>query len=168
MKIPQRSVTLISLSLLLALACILIPVHSVARAQDASNPWSSAQAIQPSQLAALLAKRSGPKPVILQVGFQVLYRGAHIPGAIYAGPASSPEGLQALKRVARTLPRTAEIYVYCGCCPMQKCPNIRPAFRTLQSMGFTHLHVLTLPDNFAKDWVVREYPTAGESASTRE
>lgn len=169
MKIPQRSVTRISLSLLLALVCILIPARRVALSQDvASNPWTSTQATQPSQLAALLAKRSGPKPVILQVGFQVLYRGAHIPGAIYAGPASSPEGLQALKRVARTLPRTAEIYVYCGCCPMQKCPNIRPAFRTLQSMGFTHLHVLTLPDNFAKDWVVREYPTAGESASTRE
>jgi hypothetical protein len=118
-------------------------------------------------LAAILSNRDGAKPGILQVGFAVLYRSKHIPGAIYAGPASTPEGLQTLKDTASKLPRTAELYIYCGCCPIQRCPNIRPTFRALKAMGFTHLHVLMLPASFGKDWVARGYPIVGESAPTR-
>ena len=101
--------------------------------------------------------------MILQVGFQVLYKSKHIQSSIYAGPASTPEGLDALKQAVRTLPKNADIYIYCGCCPMNKCPNIRPAFATLKAMGFTHLHVVTMPTNFGKDWVAHGYPVAGES-----
>lgn len=135
-----------------------------ARAQEAAaNPWTAAQVTQPSALAATVSK--GAKPVILQVGFQVLYKSKHIPGSIYAGPASTPEGLESLKHAVRTLPKNANVYVYCGCCPIDKCPNIRPAFATLKAMGFTHLHVVMLPSSFGKDWVARGYPVAGESAS---
>jgi hypothetical protein len=134
-----------------------------ARAQEVpATPWAATQATQPSELAATLPK--GAKPVILQVGFQVLYKSKHIPGSIYAGPASTPEGLQALKQAVRTLPKNAEIYLYCGCCPIGKCPNIRPAFATLKAMGFTHLHVVMLQTSFGKDWVAHGYPVAGESA----
>lgn len=35
--------------------------------------------------------------------------------------------------------------------------NIRPAFEELHSMGFQHLRVLVLPNNFAKDWVDQGY-----------
>ena len=131
--------------------------------EAAANPWTATQVTQPSQLAATLSK--GSKPVILQVGFQVLYKSKHIPGSIYAGPASTPEGLEALKRAIRTLPKNADIYVYCGCCPIGKCPNIRPAFTTLKAIGFTHLHVVMLQTSFGKDWVAHGYPVAGESAS---
>jgi hypothetical protein len=48
--------------------------------------------------------------------------------------------------------------VYCGCYPFEKCPNIRPAFEELRSMGFQHLRVLVLPNNLAKDWVGQGYP----------
>lgn len=136
-----------------------------AHAQNAAaDPWTPAQVTQPSQLAALLSHPTGAKPVILQVGFQVLYKSKHIPGSIYAGPASTPEGRQALKDVARKLPRNADIYIYCGCCPIEKCPNIRPAFWALQAMGFTHLHVVMLSTSFGKDWVAHGYPVAGVSA----
>ena len=138
-----------------------------ARAQEAaSTPWTAAQMTQPSAMVALLAGSKGAKPVILQVGFQVLYKSKHIPGSLYAGPASSPEGLQALKNAAGKLPKNAEIYIYCGCCPIDKCPNIRPAFEALKSMGFTHLHVVMLQTSFGQDWVARGYPVAGESAPT--
>ena len=134
-----------------------------ARAQEApANPWTTAQTTQPNQLAATLSK--GAKPVILQVGFEVLYKSKHIPGSIYAGPASTPEGLEALKQAVRKLPKNADIYLYCGCCPIGKCPNIRPAFATLKAMGFTHLHVVMLQTSFGKDWVAQGYPIAGESA----
>jgi thiosulfate/3-mercaptopyruvate sulfurtransferase len=102
--------------------------------------------------------------VILHVGFQVLYKSKRIPGSIYAGPASTGEGLEAMKQAVRTLPKNANIYLYCGCCPIGKCPNIRPAFETLKAMGFTHLHVVMLPTSFGKDWVANGYPVAGESA----
>lgn len=147
---------------ILAVASVLA---MTAHAQNAAaDPWTPAQVTQPSQLAALLSHPTGAKPVILQVGFQVLYKSKHIPGSIYAGPASTPEGRQALKDVARKLPRNADIYIYCGCCPIEKCPNIRPAFWALQAMGFTHLHVVMLSTSFGKDWVAHGYPVAGVSA----
>jgi hypothetical protein len=134
-----------------------------ARAQKApANPWTAAQVSQPSELAADLS--SGATPVMLQVGRQVLYKSKHIRGSIYAGPGSTPEGLQALKQAVRDLPKNADIYLYCGCCPVVRCPNIRPAFATLTSMGFTHLHVVMLETSFGQDWVARGYPVAGESA----
>jgi len=132
-----------------------------------SNPWTAAQVIQSSELAAMLSDSKVPKAIILQVGFQVLYRSKHIPGSIYAGPASKPEGLQTLREAVHGLPKNTEIYLYCGCCPIYRCPNIRPAFRTLQAMGYTHLHVLMLETSFGQDWVARGYPIAGESASSR-
>ena len=162
MKISPRSASLrYAMTATLAVAGILaIAAHAQ---KIPANPWTATQTTQPSQLAAKLSK--GAKPVILQVGFQVLYKSKHIPGSIYAGPASTPEGLEALKHAARTLPKSADIYLYCGCCPIAKCPNIRPAFATLRAMGFTHLHVVMLPTSFGKDWVAHGYPVAGESAS---
>ena len=143
------------------LAVTIAMAMTVGAQETPANPWTAAHITQPSQLAAKLSK--GVKPVILQVGFQVLYKSKHIQSSIYAGPASTPEGLDALKQAVRTLPKNADIYIYCGCCPMNKCPNIRPAFATLKAMGFTHLHVVILPTNFGKDWVAHGYPVAGES-----
>ena len=163
MKISPRSAPLrYAVTAILAIASVLaITAHAQ---EAASNPWAPAEVTQPSQLAAMLSSHTGAKPVILQVGFQVLYRSKHIPSSVYAGPASTPDGLQALKQAAGKLPRNADIYIYCGCCPIQKCPNIRPAFQALKAMGFTRFHVLMLPTNFGKDWVAHSYPVAGESA----
>src|ERR1035438_901532 len=66
--------------------------------------------IQPADLAAQLAAK-GASPAIFHVGPNLLYRGKHIPGAIYAGPGSKPEGLEALKVAAGKLPRDREIIV---------------------------------------------------------
>jgi thiosulfate/3-mercaptopyruvate sulfurtransferase len=164
MKISPRNAALrYAVAAIFAMASLL---SMTAQAQNAAaDPWTAAQVTRPSELAALLSHPTGAKPIILQVGFQVLYKSKHIPGAIYAGPASTPEGRQALKNVARKIPRNADIYIYCGCCPIEKCPNIRPAFWALQAMGFTHLHVVMLPTSFGKDWVAHGYPVAGESAS---
>lgn len=155
----------------LAFAAILIQVGIVAMAHDTAyaqnapaDPWTSAQVTQPSELAALLSNGSGAQPIILQVGFQVLYKSMHIPGAIYAGPASTPEGLQAFKQAVAKFPKNSEIYIYCGCCPIQKCPNIRPAVQALKAMHYTHFHVVMLPTSFGKDWVAHGYPVAGESS----
>jgi hypothetical protein len=57
------------------------------------------------------------------------------------------------------LPKDADIVVYCGCCPMVKCPNIRPAYRTLKELGFTHIRVLDVPTNMHDDWYAKNYPS---------
>lgn len=97
-------------------------------------------------------------PAIIYVGFHTLFAGGHVPGAAFHGSASTEQGLSDLKKWADTLPRTANLVVYCGCCPFGKCPNIRPAFTALDKMGFKKLRVLVLPTNFAADWADRGYP----------
>lgn len=122
----------------------------------ATEPWSDAQTVQPAELSKEVSVAQN-RPVVVCAGFRVLYEGAHVPGAVYHGPASKPEGLADLKKWAQGIPRSANLVVYCGCCPFSRCPNIRPAFEALRAMGFQHLRVLLLPDNFAKDWVVPGY-----------
>ena len=85
--------------------------------------------------------------------------------AINAGPTSKPEGIEALKTAVAKLPKDADLVIYCGCCPMVKCPNIRPAYRTLKELGFKHLRVLSLPTNLHTDWVSKDYPSEGTGAS---
>jgi rhodanese-related sulfurtransferase len=110
--------------------------------------------IQPKDLAAHL----DAKPAIFQVGPNFLYRSKHIPGAVYAGPGSKPEGVALLKSAAAPLPRTREIVLYCGCCPWDRCPNVKPAVDALKQMGFTKVKVLYLETNFATDWTGKDYP----------
>lgn len=107
--------------------------------------------LQPQQLHRELQAQT--HLLILQVGSKVLYEGDHIPGAEYAGPASRPEGLAAIRARVRQLPRSQAIVIYCGCCPWDRCPNIGPAWHLLHSMGFTNVRALYLGNNFGSDWV---------------
>jgi Rhodanese-like domain len=113
--------------------------------------------IQPKDLAAQL-RSSGAKPALFHVGFGILYRARHIPGSVYAGPASQPEGLRALRAAVEKLPRDREVVVYCGCCPWDHCPNVRPALALLKQMGFKNARALMIPTNLATDWTARGYP----------
>ena len=129
-----------------------------AAAHSVSDPWTNAQTIQPAELANDLKKgNESERPVVVCVGFHTLYEGAHVPGAIFHGAASTTAGLDDLKHWAQSAPRSANIVIYCGCCPLSHCPNIRPAFEALHSMGFTHVRVLLLPQDFATDWVAKGY-----------
>ena len=113
----------------------------------------------PAAFAAELAGASGAdKPVVVCTAPPFLYRIGHIPGAVLHGPASSPEGLASLKNWAQSLPRTANVVVYCGCCPLANCPNLAPAYAALKGLGFTRVRVLLLEDNFKTSWIDRGYP----------
>jgi thiosulfate/3-mercaptopyruvate sulfurtransferase len=123
------------------------------------NPWRPDQLLKPAKLAADLASHAEPRPVVLFVGFPLPWTGGHIPGAIYVGPASKPDGLAKLDKVVSRLAHDEFIVLYCGCCPLRVCPNVRPAFRDLQELGFTEVHVLDLPRDFPKDWTAKGFPT---------
>jgi thiosulfate/3-mercaptopyruvate sulfurtransferase len=148
-----------------ALIGVLIGITVVASSgqEASSDPWVAGELLQPAELAQAI--RSGHAPVVLSVAFPVLYRGRHIVHAINAGPTSKPEGIEALKKAVASLSKDADIVIYCGCCPMVKCPNIRPAYRTLQELGFTHVRVLSLPTNFHDDWVSKDYPSEDSASS---
>jgi thiosulfate/3-mercaptopyruvate sulfurtransferase len=123
------------------------------------DPWATDQTVD---AAALVKEISGPasgRPVVVSVSPHALYLGGHVPGAVYQGPGFDAQAIEGLKRWAQRLPRSTNLVVYCGCCPLVHCPNLRPAFRALQTMGFTHLRALILPTNFYTDWYAKGYPT---------
>ncbi len=114
-----------------------------------------------SVLAALFAAPAAlvsVRAIVICVGFHTLFAGGHIPGASFHGSTSTQQGFADLKKWADSLPRSVNLVIYCGCCPFDKCPNIRPAYTALSNMGFNKLRVLVLPTNFATDWVDKGYP----------
>jgi len=103
--------------------------------------------------------QSGKAPLILNVGLQRLYEQARIQGSEYMGAGSTEEGIAKLKERVKPLPKNAAIVLYCGCCPWEHCPNIKPAFAALQQMGYTNVKVLYLAHSIGTDWVDKNYPT---------
>jgi rhodanese-related sulfurtransferase len=118
--------------------------------------------IQPKDLAAQLASGTA-QPAIIQVGPNVLYRSHHIPGAVYGGPAGKPEGLEALKAAVKDLPHDRDLVIYCGCCPWDRCPNVKPAIELLKELGFTHVKAMYSGTSFKTDWIDQGYPVEPKS-----
>jgi thiosulfate/3-mercaptopyruvate sulfurtransferase len=114
--------------------------------------------VQPKDLAAQL-QSSGAHPALFHIGFPVLYRGKHIPGSVFAGPSSTPDGLAMLRTAVGKLSKDADIVLYCGCCPWDHCPNVKPAMDLVKQMGYTHVRVLHIPTNMAADWFDKGYPS---------
>ena len=141
----------------LALSWLAAIISLQAVGQASSVP--SSRLMTPEDLVKLL--QSGKeKPLMLQVGSHMLFLQAHIPGSEYAGPAASDAGLQQLRKRVEALPRNKFIVLYCGCCPWNHCPNVKPADDALQAMGFMNVKVLYISDNFGTNWVDKGYPTA--------
>ena len=147
-------------SILSSVAATLLVVAVVAGAQSPPSELSpgSPELIRPEELAKAL--QSSTKPLILNVGPRVIYVQGHIAGAEYIGPTAKPDGLEKLRARVASLPRDSFLVIYCGCCPWEHCPNIRPAHKQLKDMGFTKLKVLYIGTSFGSDWVQKGYPTA--------
>ncbi|HEY4149447.1 MAG TPA: rhodanese-like domain-containing protein, partial [Chitinophagaceae bacterium] len=79
-------------------------------------------------------------------------------GSIDIGPARDKDNLDKLKKQLLALPKDADIIIYCGCCPFEHCPNVRPAFSLLNEMQFTHHKLLNLEHNIKIDWISKGYP----------
>lgn len=119
--------------------------------------------IEPTHLSSeeLVKILKGPKrgqPLVIQVGFRVMYQQAHIPGSEYIGPTSGPPGIELLRKRVEKLPRNQFIVLYCGCCPWEHCPNVTPAAKELAAMGFKNVKVLYIVNDFGADWVDKGYP----------
>ena len=121
------------------------------KAQNPEN-WTSKQLMEPAELANEISANED-LPVIICVGPSAI-----IPHSVATGMASKPEGLDKLKEELNTLPKDKKIVIYCGCCPFEHCPNVRPAINALKEMKFTNYYLLDLPDNIRKDWIDKDYP----------
>jgi thiosulfate/3-mercaptopyruvate sulfurtransferase len=131
---------------------------SIAQNRSASDlAPGSAELIPAQQLLKQLQSGTG-KPIVLYVGPRFLYAQAHIRGAEYVGPTAEPQALENLRKRTAALPKNSSIVLYCGCCPWDHCPNIRPAYKELHEKGFTGVKVLYLADSFGADWVEKGYP----------
>jgi hypothetical protein len=153
-------------SAILLLAALLVPCAFAQQPNGAAidPPWTPAQVLTPADLAKML--KPPPGPTMIHVGFDNFYKSKHIPGSIYAGPARTDAGLQALKSAVAAMPKDRLIVLYCGCCPWDHCPNMKPAYKVLHDLGYTKIKVMEIPSNFAADWVEKGYPVEGATASS--
>ena len=140
--------------------CVLVAGSLCASLSAQATAIPTARLIQPEELLKILQNSTAPQPLLIQVGSHVLYAQAHIPGSEYIGPAASDASLQQLRKRVESLPRNKFIVLYCGCCPWNHCPNVKPADDLLASMGFSNAKVLYIADNFGANWVDKGYPVA--------
>ena len=137
-----------------------IAVFAIVHAAGQASSIPTTRLIQPEELVKLLKASGKDAPLMIQVGSHVLFAQAHIPGSEYIGPASGDSGVQQLQKRVESLPRTKFIVLYCGCCPWGHCPNVKPADDALHALGFNHVKVLYIADNFGTNWVDKGYPVA--------
>ncbi|HYJ32279.1 MAG TPA: rhodanese-like domain-containing protein [Candidatus Binatia bacterium] len=114
--------------------------------------------VRPDELAKELALPEWRRPVLLHVGFSVLYKSGHIPGSKYVGSGSTARGRAELKKALRAIPKDRTVVLYCGCCPWEHCPNVNPAFRVARGLGYKNVKILYILQDLQRDWVDKGYP----------
>lgn len=138
--------------LLTVLLIVGISVNSIGQGNNI-EPWKENQLMPPAELAKIINDKNAHQPIVFSIG-----PGAIIKGSIDIGPAQEKESLTKLKNELAKLPKDANIIIYCGCCPFEHCPNIRPAFQLLKEMKFTNQRLLSLQKNIKVDWIDKGYP----------
>ncbi|WP_221393808.1 rhodanese-like domain-containing protein [Dyadobacter sp. NIV53] len=123
------------------------------QAQTAKEPWTESQLIATQELADQINAPGKPKPLIINIGPQAV-----IKGSVDVGPGKEKTNIKALEKTLAKSDKNKEVVIYCGCCPFDKCPNIRPAFNQLKDMGFTNARLLNIPKNIKTDWIDKGYP----------
>jgi hypothetical protein len=147
----------VSLFTVIAAAVAFALSQDLAKKKDPLPPESN-QRIQPEEL--VQEMKGARKPLVLYVGPKSFYAQAHIPGAENVGPVGRPEGMEKLRARAASLAKDSPVVIYCGCCPWDHCPNIRPAYAELEKAGFTSVRVLYLETSFGANWKDKGLPVA--------
>ena len=82
-------------------------VATLSLCQDASDPWTKSEVLEPAALASLM--KDSKSPTVLCVAFPVLYHLKHISHSSFAGPGSKPEGIEMLKKAVASLPKDTDL-----------------------------------------------------------
>ncbi|MEJ5963278.1 rhodanese-like domain-containing protein [Pedobacter immunditicola] len=115
--------------------------------------WEKSQLIEPSAMMALLKNPNAKKPPLYNIGFV-----SNIPGSVNLGAARDQSGLAKLKNAVKSVSKDRMVVIYCGCCPFENCPNVRPAYQLLQDLGYKKTKILNLPTSLKADWIDKGYP----------
>lgn len=137
----------------IALAGALLIFAGSLAAQQKQEPWKADQLMAPKALAEKITKNQAGNTFILCVGPDAL-----IKGSVDIGPGKDAESVSKLRTYLNKTPKDKEIVVYCGCCPFDRCPNVRPVFQALNEMGFKNPRLLDLAKNIKVDWLDKGYP----------
>ena len=131
----------------------LILLSAGLRAQEKAEPWTASQLMPTSELAALINDPAAKKPLIINIGPQAV-----IKGSVDVGPGKEKENIKKLEKMLSKEDKNREVVLYCGCCPFDKCPNIRPAFSLIKEKGFAKAKLLDVPKNIKTNWIDQGYP----------
>ncbi|HTM01102.1 MAG TPA: rhodanese-like domain-containing protein [Candidatus Omnitrophota bacterium] len=140
-----------------AVAAVAASAGAAAASAKDTTP-TKADLVQPAELAKDLALPEWRRPVLLHVGFSVLYKSGHIPGSKYVGSGSTARGRAELKKALKAIPKDRSVVLYCGCCPWEHCPNVNPAFRVARGLGYKNVKILYILQDLQRDWVDKGYP----------
>lgn len=117
------------------------------------EPWTEKQLMATAELAEKLTSGMTTGTYIFNIG-----PSGKIKNCITIGPTQEAENMARLKKQLAKIPKGSEIVIYCGCCPFENCPNIRPAFELLNEMKFTNARLLNIPKNLKVNWIDKGYP----------
>jgi hypothetical protein len=137
-----------------SIAAITITLAFLSFQKDAQKePWAEKQLMPPAELAEKLVNGKATNTVIFNIG-----PSGEIKNSIAIGATQEKEKLALLKRKLANVSKHSEVVIYCGCCPFEHCPNIRPAFELLNEMKFMNAKLLNMPKNLKVDWIDKGYP----------
>lgn len=130
-----------------------LSIQSFAQTATKNTPWKENQVILPATFAAEMQAGRADSVLIINAGSV-----DNIKGAVRVGPLTNKKNEAHLMQVLKGVPKDQSIVIYCGCCPMEHCPNIRPAFHFLQKKGFTNFKILDIGESLSADWISKGYP----------
>ena len=130
---------------------LIILVCQKATAQNKVN-WTYDDLLEPSELSAKIKANKDLHAIFTGPG-------AIIPHSKNIGMVKEAENLQKFTDQLSTLAKDTQIVIYCGCCPFEHCPNVRPAIQLLKDLNFTNYKLLDLPHNIKVDWIDKGFPT---------
>jgi hypothetical protein len=115
--------------------------------------WTKEQLMPAKELADKIKSNAKDLPLVFNVGPM-----ENIKTAVFVGRGTSVTGIEKLKSSLNMESKNRVVVVYCGCCSYASCPNIKPAYDALISIGFKNAKVLELPESVKTDWVAKGYP----------
>jgi thiosulfate/3-mercaptopyruvate sulfurtransferase len=115
--------------------------------------WKKEQLMPTKELAEKIQTNAKDKPMVFNVGPM-----EQIKTAIFVGKGTSATSIEKMKSTLAMENKNKAVVVYCGCCSYASCPNIKPAYDALISLGFKNVKVLELPEGIKPDWVAKGFP----------
>ncbi len=123
------------------------------KAQNFGDTWTPNQLMDTKTLADKINKNKMKQTVVINIGPD-----GFIKNSFNAGPGKSKESIDNMRSFLSKVSKDKEVVLYCGCCPFDICPNIRPAFKALTDLGYKKAKLLNIPKNIKVDWIAKGYP----------